>query len=308
MEESGFDSRGLRRRDVLKLLGGSLAAVLAGCNDGAPSVRPAAGSPATPTVFGSQLYPGDDAARSVGLLAALGARYVRISVQVPAAFLDAVVGAASAHGLRPILLSAYAAQPVDLADYAAATAQVHARYASANPIWEIWNEPNLPQYWNGPPDVDAYVTLLAATATALRAAGATDIWTGGTSGVDLNWIYNLVARGAFRSANGCAVHSYKPPGYARTEYIQAVSFLPGGVGLHTTETCIASSVGDQSQFFTQMWYLHRELELPTLVWCEFRDGDAGPAPPFNEPYGLVNPNYSIKSVYAAVQLALKSNA
>jgi hypothetical protein len=56
-----------------------------------------------------------------------------------------------------------------------------------------------------------------------------------------------------------------------------------------------------------MWYLHRELELPTFIWCEFRDGDAGDHPPFNETYGLVNPNYSIKSVHAAVQLALKSS-
>jgi hypothetical protein len=157
-------------------------------------------------------------ARSIALLAALGAKYVRVSVQVPQDFLDAAVGAATAHGLRVILLSAYAAQPVDLAGYALAAAQVQARYAAANPIWEIWNEPNLPQYWNGPPDVGAYIAVLAATATALRAAGATDIWTGGTSGVDLSWIYNLVTRGAFRSANGCAVHSYKPPGFARTEY------------------------------------------------------------------------------------------
>ncbi len=297
----------MRRRDVLKILAGSALAVVAGCNDGAPSVRATAGSALTPTAFGSQVYPGDDVARSVGMLAAMGAKFVRISVQVPQAFLDAVVGAATAHGLRVILLSGYAPQPVDVAAYALAAAGVQARYAAANPVWEIWNEPNLPQYWNGPPDVGAYIAVLAATSTALRAAGATEIWTGGTSGVDLNWIYNLVTRGAFRSADGCAVHSYKPPGFARTEYIQAVSFLPTGVALHTTETCISSSVGDQSEFFTQMWYLHRELELPTLVWCEFRDGDAGPIPPFNEAYGLVNPDYSIKSVYAAVELALKSN-
>ena len=306
MSDTPIQAHGMRRRDVLEGLAGSALALLAGCNDGAPSVRATGGSPTSPTAFGSQLYAADDAARSVGMLASLGAKYARVSVQVPQSFLDAVVGAATAHGLRVILLSAYAAQPVDLSAYALAATEVQARYAAANPIWEIWNEPNLPQYWNGSPDVGAYLEVLAATATALRAAGATDIWTGGTSGVDLSWIYNLATRGAFRSATGCAVHSYKPPGFARTEYIQAVSFLPPGVALHTTETCISSSVGDQSEFFTQMWYLHRELQLPTFIWCEFRDGDAGDHPPFNETYGLVNPNYSIKSVYAAVQLALKT--
>lgn len=302
-----MEARGLRRRDVLKLLAGSTLAAFTGCNDGAPDVTYHAGAAQLPTAFGSQVYPGDDPARAIALIAALGSKYVRVSVQVPPAFLDAVVGAAKAAGLRVILLSAYAAQPVDLAAYARATAQFALRYAAANPVWEIWNEPNLPQYWNGPPDVGAYIAVLAATATALRAAGATDIWTGGTSGVDLNWIYNLVTRGAFRSANGCAVHSYKPPGDARTEYVQAVSFLPAGVALHTTETCIASSVGSQLDFFNQMWYLHRELNLPTMIWCEFRDGTAGASGADSEPYGLVNPDYSIKSVYPAVQLAIRTD-
>jgi hypothetical protein len=298
----------MRRSDLLKFLAASSLTALASCNDGAPTVTYAAGSARVPTAFGSQIYASDDVTRSLRLLARAGAKYVRIGVQTPPAFLDALVSAATHYGLRVILISAYASQPVKLDAYAQAAAQLHLRYAAANPVWEIWNEPNLAQYWNGPPDVNAYLAVLAATAPALRAVGATDIWTGGTSGVDLNWIYNLVRLGAFRYATGCAVHSYEPPGYARTEYIQVAGFLPKGIGLHTTETCIASSVGSQVDFFNQMWYLHRELNLPTMVWCEFRDGGAGTTPPFNEPYGLVGPDYSIKSVYAAMELAIKSDS
>jgi hypothetical protein len=297
----------LGRRELLKVLAGSAVAALASCNDGAPGVTYQAGAVARPTLFGSQIYPSDDVSRSLGLLAAIGAKYVRVSAQLPLTFLDSLVSGAGQHGLRVILLSAYAAQPVDLSAYAAAAAQLHVRYASANPIWEIWNEPNLAQYWNGPPDVIAYIAVLAATATALRAAGATDIWTGGTSGVDVNWLYNLVSRGAFRSANGCAVHSYKPPGFARTEYTQAISLMPTGVGLHTTETCIASTVGSQAQFFNEMWYLHRELNLPTMIWCEFRDGAAGDQPPFNEAYGLVDQSYNAKPVYTTAQATIRRN-
>jgi hypothetical protein len=297
----------VRRRDALKLLAGCALATLGACDDGAPTIGFASGSPRVKTGAGSQIYPSDDIVRSIGLLAALGATYVRVSAVLPLPFLDSLVGVATRHGMRVVMISADAAQPVDIAAYAATAAQLHRRYAVANPIWEVWNEPDLAQYWNAPPDIGNYIDVFVATAKALRAAGATDIWTGGTSGVDLNWIYNLVARGAFRYANGCAVHSYKPPGFARTEYIQAASFLPSGVNLHTTETCIASSLGSQSEFFNQMWYLHRELNLPTLIWCEFRDGTAGTSPPFNEDYGLVNADYSIKSVYAAVQLAVQDD-
>lgn len=296
--------RRIDRRDALRSLAGLSLVALGSCGgQTAPAVGHYTGAPSTPTAFGSQIYESDTIERGVGLLGAIGAKYVRVSVQVSPAYLDALVGAATAHGLRVIFLSAYAAQPVNVAEYARSTAQLHARYAASNPVWEIWNEPNLAQYWNAPPDVGAYVQLFTATAQALRAAGATDVWTGGTSGVDLNWLYNLNVRGAFNFANGCAVHSYKLPGFARTEYIQAVSLVPASVGLHTTETCVASS-SDQSDFFNQMWNIHRELNLPTMIWCELRDGAAGSAPPFNEAYGLVTPAYAPKGVYSAAQRSI----
>jgi hypothetical protein len=55
-----------------------------------------------------------------------------------------------------------------------------------------------------------------------------------------------------------------------------------------------------------MWYLHREFNLPTMVWCEFRDGGAGDSPPFNEAYGLVDPSYNPKAVYTAAQIAIRT--
>jgi hypothetical protein len=292
------------RRAALRALACMSFAAFASCGGvDAPTVVPQSGSARTPTAFGSQIYESDSVARDIGLLARMGAKYVRVSVQVSLSYLDAAIGAATAAGLRVILVSAYAAQPVNVAAYAQDAAQLHARYAASNPIWEIWNEPNLGQYWGGPPNVAAYVDVFLATAKALRAAGATEIWTGGTSGVDLNWLFNLQTRGAFNAANGCAVHSYKPPGFARTEYIQATLLVPAGVRVHTTETCVPSST-NQSDFFSQMWSIHRELNLPTMVWCELRDGGAGSQPPYNEDYGLVSSDYTLKSVYTAAQNAI----
>jgi hypothetical protein len=46
-----------------------------------------------------------------------------------------------------------------------------------------------------------------------------------------------------------------------------------------------------------MWYLHRTLSLPMLLWCEFRDGTAGAAAPYNMPMGLVTTGYAPKPVY-----------
>jgi len=294
----------LRRDDALAALAGLTLAALAGCADAAPVVATATGSPSKPTAFGAQIYGADAISRSVDLIAGCGGKYVRAGAESGPALLDALFTAASARRVRVVLLAGLPVHPSDVASFAQSLAQLHARYASHNPVWEIWNEPNLAAFWGGPPDVFSYLRLLSACATALRAAGATDIWTGGTSGVDVNWIFNLRINGAFNHANGCAVHSYKAPGYARTEYIQAALLMPAGVQLHTTETCVASSVADQTSFFHQMWSVHRELNVPTMIWCELRDGSAGTSGPNSLPYGLVGQDYAPKSVYRVVQTTL----
>ena len=50
----------------------------------------------------------------------------------------------------------------------AAFAAAAARHFRGRAAWEIWNEPNLPQFWAGSPDPEAYVALARAAATAIR--------------------------------------------------------------------------------------------------------------------------------------------
>jgi hypothetical protein len=282
-------------------------AALTACNlNGGSHVVPTNGSLLHPTAFGSQIYASDDVTQSVALLAACGSTLIRVGANADDfAYFDALFAAAAAHGMRVIVISEYASQPVDLAAYAARAVTFQKRYGVYNPIWEIWNEPNLARYWGAPPDVAAYSALAIATATALRKAGAREILSGGTSGIDVNWIYGMGTRGVFDAVTGCAVHSYKPPALAQNEYIQAVSLVPPGVRIYTTEACVQNAK-DQPSFFRDMWYIHRELGLPAMVWCEFRDGTAGPTPPYTDPYGLVSPDYQRKSVYYTVQQTLVS--
>jgi hypothetical protein len=43
-------------------------------------------------------------------------------------------------------------------------------FAPLNPIWEIWNEPDIPQFWQPAPAVEEYVALALPTCEAIRAA------------------------------------------------------------------------------------------------------------------------------------------
>lgn len=291
----------MRRSAALAGIALAPLAALSACSSGTSGLVATKGSPLRPTTFGSQVYPSDDLGQTLPLLAGCGGKLLRIGANnenFP--YFDALFAAATAHGMRVIVISDYATQPVDVATYAANAASFHRRYAAHDPIWELWNEPNLAYYWRATPDVDAYAKLAIATATALRDAGARQILSGGTSGVDVNWLYGLRTRGVFDAVTGCAVHSYKTPASALNEYLQAISLMPPGVSIYTTESCVVTS-NDQPTFFRDMWYLHRYLDLPVLIWCEFRDGTAGPAPPYTDPMGLVTPDYARKPVYYTAQ-------
>lgn len=242
------------------------------------------------------MYPQDDVERGVGLIAACGGSLIRIGINGNLDFADAVCAQAAQRGMRVVLITDFVPQPVDVAQYALDAAALQRRYAQYNPIWEIWNEPNLEFYWGAKPNVDDYSHLAIETAKALRAAGARDVWSGGTSGVDIEWIGKTKARGVFDVMNGCAVHSYEDPCLAYNHYGLLVGLVPTGVLIHTTETCI-SSPSEQSNFLRQMWYIHRDIGIPTMIWCELRDGTAGQHGQFAFPYGLIYKNYNLKPIY-----------
>lgn len=291
----------MRRAQALRTIAQLVtASVLAGCDTLACTQYPvpaSAGSAMTPTRFGSQMYASDDLERALGLLAGCGGSLIRIELNENLDFADAVCAAATQRNMRVIMLSPRLPQPVDVDSYARTCAALQQRYVQYNPVWEIWNEPNLAQYWYADPNADDYSRLAIAAGKALRGVGARDVWTGGTSGAAILWHARLKANGVFNVMNGGAVHSYEPPCEAFSDYLNLQARVPG-VQFHTTETCVPSIVTqNQSSFLTQMWHIHRLLGIPTMVWCELRDGTAGNSGVFTLPYGLIDANYTRKASY-----------
>jgi len=74
--------------------------------------------------------------------------------------------------------------------------------------YEVWNEPDAPEFWGETPDPDFYTAMLKASYAAIKAddPGATVI-AGPTTGNDFAWIEALYARGAKGSFDGVAVHT-----------------------------------------------------------------------------------------------------
>jgi hypothetical protein len=86
-----------------------------------------------------------------------------------------------------------------------------ARHFRGRAAWEIWNEPNLPQWWVGAPDPQAYVALARAATAEIR-RGDPDAWIlgpslgGGT--FDFDYLEATFALGLLDVVDAVSVHPY----------------------------------------------------------------------------------------------------
>ncbi len=135
-------------------------------------------------------------ARELDLYKATGMTMVRIDFDWPSiestkgqmnwATTDRVVAAAQARGLKVLALPTYSplwatsvagrthAGPANPADFAAFVTKAVQRYASKGvTTWEIWNEPNLTNFWAPKPSPSDYTNLLKSAYRAIKAADPT---------------------------------------------------------------------------------------------------------------------------------------
>src|SRR3954451_18625393 len=80
--------------------------------------------------------------------------------------------------------------------------------------WQVWNEPNLPVYWDGKPDAAAYAQLLRVVGHAIHDADPkAEVVTGGIPDSRLGipfeeYVRRLYAAGAKGSFDTLAIHPY----------------------------------------------------------------------------------------------------
>jgi hypothetical protein len=128
--------------------------------------------------------------------------------------------------------------PVRDDDYATALRYLGQYLASKNLAqnviaWEIWNEPNLPQFWRGAPrnkvEATRYVRLLQKAYPAIKAVNSeAKVLAGSLSNTDieyLNWMYEAQARNYY---DAIAVHPYTE-GHAPDECWDALRVYECGV-------------------------------------------------------------------------------
>ncbi|MCA1670586.1 MAG: hypothetical protein LC793_25035, partial [Thermomicrobia bacterium] len=86
-------------------------------------------------------------------------------------------------------------------------ANVVTHYQGQIHAWEVWNEPDVPYFWNG--SVADYVTLLRETYTTIKAIDPTaTVMNGACSNLDLNWFNDFLNQGGAQYTDVLAFHPY----------------------------------------------------------------------------------------------------
>jgi polysaccharide biosynthesis protein PslG len=305
---------------------------------GGASAAPQAGAQFPDTEVGVQWHAlwadqtEESRVRELDVVAANGARWVRIDVGwsmiqpragsydldwgVP--FVESTIDKARARGLK-VLVTFWrtpgwanggrgpTTPPDNPQDYANALGWLVNRLQDRVSAWEIWNEPNLNDYFTGASPT-AYVGLLQP---AYRAAHAADpdsvVVFGGTVYVDTDWIASAYEAGARGHFDAMAVHPYQgradePPespdtgDRARMMHVDVlvnlmrskgdeakpIMFTEFGWSVHdnTSSTPVwerGVTEHQQSDYFARTLALVRSRwpQVTVLIWYTSRDKDTG---------------------------------
>jgi polysaccharide biosynthesis protein PslG len=234
------------------------------------------------------------------------------------------VDQAQAYGLRvlvplvgtpPWAGSAWNAPPRDPETYAAAIGYLAARYPQVS-AWEIWNEENIPRFWQG--TVGQYVSLLRDAYAAVKEANpAALVVFGGTAHTDVGWIRSCYQAGARGYFDVMATHPY-PRIHTNTDVAQLLgstqsvrdvmlAYGDGGTPIWFTEfSWSQAAVGPQTQaqaLTKSFSYIAANLPYVTAAfWFEAANEDSTVTPgSWQAGLSLLTPDLGFTPAFRALQ-------
>lgn len=192
------------------------------------------------------------------------------------------------------------------------------RYAGKGILWEIWNEPNLKQFWNPQPSVEDYCKLVEETAPLLREADpGGQVVAGATSQIPLNWFEECFKKGLLRRIDVLSVHPYRSRSpetvvrdYAKLRellrrYAPAGKEIPviSGEWGYSTINWDKSRLTEQEQacYLTRMLLTNLHQGIPVSIWYDWKNDGADPNEREHN-FGTVGHDLNPKAAYLAMKV------
>jgi len=295
--------------------------------------------PEVPTGFGVNIHFTDPAKGEMDQFAEAGYRLARMDLAWSAvereggvydfAAYDRLVTQLSKAGARALFILDYGNPLYDngkspcteagraaFSRYAAAAA---AHFRGKGVIWEIWNEPNLTQFWKPGPNAGDYAKLAVATVRAVRAADPTAvILAPGSSGFPWEFLETVCRGGVLEHVDAISVHPYRrtPPESADSDFGRLRALIarhaPAGrrnLPIVCSEWGYSTALGGvtearQANYLTRMWLANLAAGVNLSIFYDWRDD--GDDPRENEfRFGTVRRDLRPKSSFLAARSLIK---
>ena len=195
-----------------------------------------------------------------------------------------------------------------------------AHFKSQGVIWEIWNEPNIKEFWSTGPNADQYAALVKAAAPAIRSADPkATILAGAISTIDQSYITQFLKDNPLRGVTALSVHPYRQtmPETAIPEYavLRALISANSPTG-HKPIPVVCSEWGyttangsvsedQQARYAVRMYLVNLISGVDLTIDYDWKDD--GPDPANSEHrFGIVRQDLTPKPVYTAISALLNT--
>jgi hypothetical protein len=197
------------------------------------------------------------------------------------------------------------------ADFIKYVTAVVSHYRHEVYAWQVWNEPDLGEFWKPFPFASDYARLLSESYVAIKRANPyAQVIMGGPSGRDpsrMKFIRRVVGDGARFDA--ISMQPYTD--YPDQNFLNDISALQAfHRPIWFTEMGWAGQVGcqpcgwasQQAERLSTTYFISAISGIRKVFWYDFRDD--GVRPEFPDHFGLVEWNLEAKSAYLAFQISL----
>jgi len=191
------------------------------------------------------------------------------------------------------------------------------RYAGKGILWEIWNEPNIKQFWRPQPGVDDYCKLVKETAPQIKKVDPSGLVVApATSTIPFNWLQQCFKKGLLKWIDVLSVHPYRPQppetvikDYARlrelvTRYAPNSKKIPiisgewGYSNINWDKTRLSND--QQAQYLVREFLINLYQGIPVSIWYDWCNDGTNPDEREHN-FGTVTHDLKPKAAYLAAK-------
>lgn len=218
------------------------------------------------------------------------------------------------HKMRPLYILDYSNRHYDegLSPYSEEGRKAFAHWAAAAAVhfkgrgilWEMYNEPNISQFWKPRANPDDYIKLALEVGKALQEAAPGELYIGpATSEMDFDFLEKCFKAGLLEYWDAVSVHPYRQTDpetvieeYAKLRYM-IDKYAPKGkqIPILSGEWGYSSAWRNynddrQGKMLPRQWMVNLACDVPVSIWYDWHDDGTDPKEPEHH-FGTVNHEY-----------------